>query len=224
MKFCTQCGAQVEDANKFCTACGAAMPEAAVAPDAYAAQAPVYAPQPAAAPSFFKTTLGKIVMIGVPVIIVAVVLFLLLGGGGGVSHSSAKAVVESSMDAMTDLDFATVLESMPEEMSKEIRDSMGGVDLKAVNDMMKSVLKSQFGDNFKIDYKILSVKDMTDEEMQEYIEYDLDDYDFAKDIDAMALATIELNMTAGDDTDSQEQELHVARVDGKWYVVDSAMF
>jgi hypothetical protein len=106
MKFCSNCGAQLEDSVKFCGGCGAAQDAAAPAQENFTYEQPAQASEPAQANNGFndviekgkKLTGGKVWLIpvlavGAVVVLVLVIFFFrsVLGTGAMTKKGAIKA-------------------------------------------------------------------------------------------------------------------------------------
>ncbi len=123
-KFCTACGAPLEDGVKFCISCGTPVAAADPATPTYAAPTYAYAPAPEAAPAapaedkplkvnLSKKTLMGIILGGAGALLIGLIVLLIVLLTGG---RSVEETVEQFVSATATGDVEALLELYPEEM------------------------------------------------------------------------------------------------------------
>ncbi len=228
--FCNKCGAQNADNATFCCACGAAFGGQQSQPQQYAqqqyqAQPQQYAQdqygqyaqydqygQPIAyAPVKTKNRSAIIAALIVGIVAIAgfaVILIFMFGGATGAN--SPREVVESYIDAMVDGDVDDMIALFPEDSFAKMAESQGmsESDLKSQMQAAVSMISGMISeDNFTIG----SVNDVSSYELSEImsnyasIGYSVSD-----------VKEVELTMSIMGST--QDEDIVVIKIDGKWYM------
>jgi hypothetical protein len=220
-KFCTKCGASVEDDVKFCPTCGAEINQ----PEQVEAQAENVAAPETAEPakrtvSFevpdVKAAVSKLdkakvkkygIIAGIAVAaIVAVIIILSL------IFPSPKAVVRKGMNAMIEGNATKLASVLPpfifesDEMDKDdwiemMEEELEDADMEDVEYEIKKIDKMSSSDK-----KMLK-------ETFEYLEEYLDDFD-AKDVTDFKVAKVKID----DGDDKYTEEYYLIKYKARWYV------
>ncbi len=85
-------------------------------------------------------------------------------------------------------------------------------------------LEEEFGEDFKIEYKILSQTDVDEDEFEEFKEY-MEEY-YGMDTDSFgACYEVEIKGTISGENDEETSEMtyHVVEFDGSWYIAEILM-
>lgn len=208
-KFCGKCGAQLKEGSRFCVQCGAPVPQANAQ-----GNAGQEAPQMGAAGNMQggyagspvkKTAVWKpIVAVAAVVVVLAVVLFGVFGTKGyekpikylekGMNEGDIQTLAKAFPDGVEEL-----VAYLPEDLS----DLFPGYDIeidvvdkeKLAKDEMVSILSEEY--------------DMTTSEL--------------KDVTAAYILEIEMTAVIDGEEESEEEEIPVVKMDGKW-VIPLSMF
>lgn len=236
-KFCTSCGASLDDNATFCTACGAklAAPVAAAQAPAQEATAnaegtPIDALKDKTVNAFnsFKNnpnrnTILGIAAIAVLVIILIVVVVNLFTGGykgalkdyfGSIEDKDGKAYIHSILP-----------EDMIDEAIDEIKDNDGKKDdfynlYKAGVKSTYNNLKEDFGSGIEIDFDVTDKEKIDKDDLE-----DLEDKSYYEDLKISKGYELELEVTVEgkDDDDTFDAEAVVIKVDGDWVIYSLAV-
>ncbi|MFT3951769.1 MAG: zinc ribbon domain-containing protein [Oscillospiraceae bacterium] len=243
-KFCTSCGRALADDAMFCTGCGAKIPQAsqvtaAVIPESapqspYAppASTPVGVSPVSVSPDGFTVPAApqnappvkKIALLAGAAAAVAIVIFLLVS----LLYKPYKEPLDNLCEGVTDGNLSKILKVLPEDaLNGLIGDTDDLSDLidkqLGSDDAMKSLtdgLEKTYGDNFKLDYKILGADHLNKnqrENIQDTYEALLDD-----DFEVKSAYALDVRFTAsGDDMKNYATyNITVGKVNGDWAVVD----
>ena len=232
-KFCTKCGATLDDNATFCTACGNKMGDAPAAANnngAAAAEGDTPLDQlkdkSMQAINNFKSNPQKNTYIGIAVVAVVVVLLIVLivslfGGGG------YKGTLKEYFKSITSKDAGDYLEvTMPDVLADWLEDEadMDKDDLEdAAKDTVKDTyndLKDDFGKDPKISFKITD-KEKADkddrEDMEEMLEYISDDVKWK--VGSAYYLELELTIKGDDDKEDEiDAEAVILKLNGDWVV------
>ena len=250
-KFCTSCGAQLDDNATFCTSCGAQL-----------GSAPSAAPQGGAAPqgnagaSFQnaaaqaggavkdgfnkakeslsmeniknlktnpnKTTLIVLGGIVIVAIIVIIVLFNLI-----FAHPY-KGAIDNYFKAITKGDGDLYKKTVPECKIEYLEDNDDDFDaddyFSDIAEGMQDSLEDDYGDGAKISYDIKKEKKLSDKKVED-IEDDLQDRYDAKGVSVTAAYEVKIKakIKGDDDEDTKTLTFTCAKVDGQWCIVDTEL-
>lgn len=225
-KFCTKCGATLEDNAAFCTLCGEKFDTAAeAAPAANNGEETILDKFKANAnaegikklkenPNF-----AKFVGIGaaaLALIIIIAILSSILGSGykkpvknlfkgleDGDAKSLMKAMHEIQIDNMKDASDMT---------KKELEDELDDM-LEEIHDLMED----EYGKKFKISYKIVDEDKLDKDDLKDLEDELEDDWDEKKlKVTKAYELDIEYEIKGKDDDDAKEMSLTVAKVNGDW--------
>jgi len=247
-KFCTTCGASLEDNATFCTNCGtpqeAAPQQNGVDPNA---QTPAASAADAVKNTFSgvsftsvkesltmdniknitkkpnKNTIIGLCVIGVVVIAVIVILCLLLFGGG------YKKPIDNMVAAMTKGEGKYIKATYPDFMIEEVEDSIDKSNkYDDVDDYfderaekLKESLEKRLGDDPSIKYSVKKKKELTNKQLKSLKEEFEDEYELDK-VSVSDGYKLTLSVTwKGDDDDATDEsrEITVAKVNGTWTVI-----
>lgn len=234
-KFCTNCGASMNDNAVFCTSCGAkndVAPTASNIPSQPAPAAEGATPidqlksKTAQAISGFKNSPQRNTYIGIGVVAVAaivliVLLFVLLGGG-------YKGALNDYFDAICDKDGEAYLEATtPEDIIKYLdkeedydRDDQES-DAKDTVKRKYSGLKEEFGNDIKISYKVTDKDKVDKDDIDDLNDLLEDEYDDLK-IKVKAAYELELELKIKGDDDKEDEieaDAYVCKINGDWIVL-----
>lgn len=223
-KFCSHCGAQLEDDAMFCEKCGASLKESAPevienAPEVDAPATEGSDPTPEAPKSKVDEILAKanltrpkaikIGIIAAAVLVVIIALLLIFPG--------PKAVARRYMNAMINGNANAIVNNMPS--------FMWGGDKDEKKDLIDS-LKEEFkyrDDDAKYSYKIIDVEKLDRDEKEEAIEsfeaFELfiEDFD-ADDIKDIRYVTVKITIKEDGDKDTETSKLILVKYKGQWKV------
>lgn len=232
-KFCTSCGASLDDNATFCTACGAklAAPVAAAQAPAQEATAnaegtPIDALKDKTVNAFnsFKNnpnrnTILGIAAIAILVIILIVVVVNLFTGGykgalkdyfGSIEDKDGKAYAQSTMSG-------DMIDEMIDESGLKKDKFYDGY--KAVAKSTYNKLKEDFGSGIEIDFEVTDKEkiDKDDlEDLETILAFAMEDIKISKGYDLELEVTVE----GKDDDDTFDAVATVLKVDGDWIVMN----
>ena len=168
-KFCSNCGAQMEDADKVCGMCGTPVAGATVAAT------------PVAAPASNDTKkkgnnklIGLVVAVIVAIVAIVVVVNILgnFTGYKGTLNKMTKALKSDDMDT---------LESLASSLSDEVYEAWTGDDYdEYYEDMVSDVLdkyEDEVGNIKKITYEISDETEISNRKMEDLEETMIENYD-----------------------------------------------
>lgn len=246
-KFCTTCGASLEDNATFCTNCGtpqdAAPQQNGVDPNA---QTPAASAADAVKNTFSgvsftsvkesltmdniknitkkpnKNTIIGLAVIGVVVIAVIVLLCVLLLGGGYKKplDNMIKAYETGEGKYIKAYYTKEQIENIEDvvDKSKKYDDVEDYLDAKAEN--WKEAMEKRFGEDFKIKYSIKKKKALTSKQLKEIKESYEETYDVekAKVTDGYKL-TLSITWKGEDDeAEDDSRDFYVVKVNGDWTI------
>ena len=239
MKFCSNCGTQLEDSVKFCGGCGAAQ-EVAQPQQNFTYEQPVANTQPAQSNGGFngviekgkKITGGKIWLL--PVALVAVIFvvwfviffFRTIIGSGAATMTGA---VKNYYKAMEDLDAKDYINAtMSNSMLKAIKESEDMTKKEIIEEMEEDFedLEDWYGDDYEIKYKNIKIKDkdkLDKDDIEDFVDMIEDETDVKVSIQKMY--EVEVSYREWDYYDEEwnkeETTLILYKSAGNWYVMDS---
>ncbi len=208
MKNCTNCGAQMADDATFCANCGTAV-QAEVIP-----AAPAAAQKPA-------LDIKKLLPIGIGAVALIIVIALIAGIAGSGYKNPVKYY-----EQMLNGNFKNIEKIIPEKAIEESEEDIDFDDLveeaEEEYELYLEELEEDYGDNVKIDIKITD-KDVLKEKKLNNIRDGLkDNYDIPKKSVTKAYKLeLELSIKGSDDEETDDLDVIVAKIDGKWYMVTS---
>lgn len=237
-KFCTKCGAPLNENAAFCTNCGAPQDSknsGSVTADAADAVTNAF--------NNVKDTFSSegiknmkanpekkaLIVLGcavLAVIIVIVLLISLIFGGG------YKTPIDNYFEGIEDANVKKILKSMPECQVEYIEDKLDEYDsFDTISEYMEDAIKyaieeieDQYGDDFSISYEITNKEELSDKELRSIRKrlrstYDDDDVKVTKGYEIELLTKIK----GDDDSDERDMTIEVAKVDGDWCIVDGGL-
>ena len=205
---CKNCGANIPEGTKFCTSCGATVEAEVGFQDAAVVQAPA------------KKSNKKLIAIVAGVVAVIVALILVFGGG------SYKTPINNYFDAIEKADgaklqkcspFAVKFEKAAGESADDIKD-----DYQESAEFLHEMYAAQYGDDFKITYKIKDKEALDKDELKE-LQDEINDEIEEEDIDMGKVKItkgyeieVEVTIKGSDGEDTDDEEFTVVKIDGKW--------
>lgn len=234
MKFCNNCGQQMEDESVFCPNCGATNEAAPAAPAAKAAGNDIMAKVKdfgGKVANFFKNYASaamkdkKLLVIPAAailgVIAVIVVLSLLL------SHPYKKAIkgyiaINVSYQA-TEKQYEAqapdkAWDYMEEEYEVEFDDQWDNYEKAA--EKYEEALEEEYGE-YKVTFKIKDASKLSNKKLKDYKNDLKDEWDInKKDVKKGYKVKLEVSIKGDDDKDSDTVKAVVVKYKGDWYVVD----
>ena len=212
-KFCGNCGAEMADDARICGSCGTLMEEVDVAP----------------APAT-KKKLTPVVAVAV-VAAVAVLIACLLPAFGVVGYKKALKdyynftckgkISEKSLIALAPKDVWDAMEDSWDEDDMDFDMDEFAENYEEVFDDMKDYLDEEYGDNWRITYKVDSKKKIKDSKLKKIARALNDDYDIKKSSVKKGFdLKIEWEIKGSeDDEDGKIKDVAALKIDGKWYFV-----
>ncbi len=240
MKFCSNCGTQLEDSVKFCGGCGAAQDVASTQEQNFTYEQPVTGAQPAQSNGGFKglvekgkkITGGKIWLL--PVALVAVIFviwfvvffFRTLIGSGAVTKQGA---IKAYYNAWADMDAkAYINATMSNSMLKAIEESEDMDKKDLIEDMEDSFewMEDFYGDDYEIKYKRIKIEDVDDidkDDVEDFVDDIEDETDVKISIQKMCEVEVSYRVWDYDDEEwvKEETTLTLYKSAGNWYVLGS---
>ncbi|GAB5081022.1 hypothetical protein Osc1_01950 [Hominimerdicola sp. 21CYCFAH17_S] len=244
-KFCTTCGAQLDDSATFCTSCGAAQQEQ-----------PKQAENTAAAVEAGKNSFsgimdkvnvdavkdslsmenikglktnpnkGTLIALGciavVAILIIVLICNLLFGG-------AYKKPITNMLKGMEKADGSLIVKALPkcevdyyEEEYIDKSDKYDNVE-EYFEDTIDTTLKffeEEYGDDIKLSYSVEKKTKLSDGKLKD-IRKDLEDkYDADVEVTKGYKVKVEMKIKGDDDEDENKTTFTVAKVDGDWVIVD----
>ncbi|WP_164489192.1 zinc ribbon domain-containing protein [Ruminococcus sp. Marseille-P6503] len=248
-KFCTTCGAQLDDGATFCTSCGAAQQEQ-----------PKQAEKTASAGETVKNTFNGIkdkvnvdavkdslsmeniknlktnpnkntlialACIAVVAILVIILVLNLIFGG------KYKKPIANMLDGMEKADAAVFMKSVPkcqldylEETYVEDYEQYDSVEeyFEESLDTMMEYMEEEYGNDVKLSYSVEKKTKLSDSKLKS-IRKDLEDrYDTDVEVTKGYKVKTEISIKGDDDDDDDTVTFTVAKVDGDWVIVEGSLF
>lgn len=230
-KFCTNCGALMEDESVFCTSCGAKNEEQAAPVEMAEEQAPVVAAEEApAAKNFIEkaidwvkaNALKTIIAAGAAIVVIILAIILL----GGKPYQSAINNYQAMLNGK-----GNKLEKMaPKEYWEYMEDENEDFDLDEAKDQFEEgyeatleFLEEKYGDNVRIKIKVADEKKLKDKKVKDLADALNEKYDIKKKSVKQAYELeLEVSIKGSDDEDEEEMELYAVKIGSKWYLVNGA--
>ena len=227
MKYCNNCGSQMEDESVFCANCGATN-EAVTPSNDFSAKAKELGNKGA---NFFKNIGGAVMnnkklliipAIAIVVIVAAIVVFSLLFKhpykdalknyiAVEISHQASEKQYEEAVPK-------DAWEYYEDEYNQDFDEQWEYYEESA--EYIQEALEDKYGD-YKVTYKIKESKKLSDNKLEDYAEeledmWDIDD----KDVKKGYKVKLEVTIKGDDDKDSDTVKAVVVKYDGEWYVID----
>ena len=207
--ICGKCGAKNLDDATFCRECGAPLNEgrgenAATATRVIPAQS-----------SQRNRKIG-IIAVAVVVVVAAIVLIALLGG------RSYRATVDQYIEATFSGNIDEMLELFPEEMLDYAAAASEGIDWAALENELGDTIRdyldmvdSQYGSDWKVSHEILSVEDMSTEDLKDTQE---DFRTIGVDVSAAKSAEVEITIQGSNAETTNTMNVPLIKCGRSWYV------
>lgn len=230
-KFCTKCGATLDDNASFCTTCGAKFetaPQTANTANAnenatilekFKANANADGVKKLTSnPNFSKYVgLGAVALVAIILIVVLCSLFT----------AGYKKTLNKYYDAVEEKDGALLMECYSEyelDFVAERRD-IKKKDLektyKATAKSSYEYYKEEYGRDFKIKYKVADKEKVEKSDLKDMEEYLQLKFDKKKlKVSKAYLLDLEVTIKGDDDEDTEDVEVYVLKIDGKWCISD----
>lgn len=242
-KFCTTCGATLEDNATFCTNCGT--PQEVSAQNAVGAQGQTPAASAAdAVKNTFsdvsfksvkdsltmdniknitknpnKNTIIGLSVIGVVAITVIIILCVVLFGG------AYKKPIDKVIKAYTTGEGKYYVETLYDLQQEAQEETF--VDKSKKYDTLEEYydermeqyneqMTDRYGDGFKIKYKITKKKEASEKQLKSLRNALKEVYDEKVDVSAMYTLTLEVTWKGPDDEDEDDRVVTVAKINGTW--------
>lgn len=248
-KFCTTCGAQLDDGATFCTSCGAAQQEQ-----------PKQAEKTGSAGDAVKNTFNDIKdkvnvdavkdslsmenikglktnpnkntlialgCIAVVAILVIILIFTLIFGG------KYKKPISNMLDGIEKTDAATYMKSVPkcqldyiEETYIDDYEQYDSLEeyYEEMLDSSLEYLEEEYGNDVKLSYNVEKKTKLSDSKLKDIRDELEDNYDADVKVTKGYKVKVEMTIKGDDDDDEDTTTLTVAKVDGDWVLVDGGLF
>lgn len=238
MKFCSNCGTQLEDATKFCGSCGTKQPEVQPQPQVqpqYTYAQPYGAPQAAqaTAPSenkLKKLVKGKVWLIPVAAVASVVLIWFIvfffrsIVGSGSVTM---KGAIKAYYSAQSDMDAKKYINAtMSNTMLKAIKESEDMTKRELIEDLQDTYdLKEEwYGDDYEVKYRRIKIEDREyydRDDVKDVIEEIEDETDVKVSI--QKICEVEVSYERWDYSEEEwedgEATLTLYKSAGNWYVM-----
>lgn len=194
--FCKKCGEQMNGNSKFCPKCGTPVTAMPVSNGEV-----VMKPKPKKRIPYLAIGAGVLV-----IVVVCVAASILFGGG-------YKKTIAKFVEASEEGDVELMMSLLPAEYWYE-----RGIDPDEVEDMVErdfDDLEDSYGENWKIEYEITDVRDLSDSQIQS-LEEELHEI-----IDVKEAKEVKLGGWIYGDGNREERidgEMTVIKVGRKWYI------
>ena len=207
-KFCTKCGASLDNNAAFCTACGAIVDNKS---------------------NFVnlnkKRTALMLSGILAGIIIMVLILSALFGGG-------YKSAISNYFEGFEDADAEKFMKSMPKCQVEYLEKSLKDYDkydsfkeyFQYIIEEALDEAEDKYGDDISISYEINNKKDLSDKELRDIRKrlksnYQDNDVDVTKGYEV----EITVKIKGDDDSEKEDSTLKVAKVDGDWCIVSGGI-
>ena len=226
-KFCTNCGAQLEDDVVFCTNCGAKNEEQEAPAEQIEQQEVVTAEEAPAKKNFIEkalewvkaNTLKTMIIAGAAIVVLVLAIILL----GGKPYQSAVNNYQAVLNGK-----ASKVEKMaPKEYWEYMEDEYEDFDMDDIVENFEESYETsleyweeEYGDNVRIKIKVVDEKKLKDKKVKDLADTLNEKYGIKKKSVKQAYE-LELEMTikGSDDEDESERELYAVKIGSKWYLV-----
>lgn len=231
-KFCTKCGATLDDNAAFCTTCGAKFDTAAPAAkadenasiiDKVKANANAEGIKSLSANPNFTKYLG----IGVVAVVAIIILCILIS----VLSSGWKTPIKKYFKAIEEKDGEIYMETIHETSLKNTKKAYDWTNKEQKEYYDESVestydyLEEEYGKKLKISYKIIDKEELEDDDLKDYEDLLEDSWD-EKSLDVSKGYEVDVEVKVkgnDDDDDSIDGEFVVLKVDGDWCLVSKSV-
>ena len=216
--FCGNCGTKNDAGTAFCENCGARLEAEAQAapvnqqPPVYQ-QAPVY--QQPAPPAPKKSKLPVVIGAIIVAIAIAVGCYFLLGNDGGKIdedeiNDSAENAALAFVTGLTEDDVDLALKAVYPEME--------GIKSEII-DQCNTLRRDMEENNIDCSNQRVINEENDDEEIDLAEEYLEESYHTYATIDELSMVTVRVDRTSGNEKDTKDIKVYVAKIDGNWYVI-----
>ena len=233
-KFCTKCGASIEDNSSFCTSCGAkfdAAPAASTASadsndsilDKFKANANVETIKGLQSNPNFKKYVG-IGVVAIAVIIIICILVSVLSGG-------YMKPIENYFEGIEKKDAETFMEAYHEYQLKYEKKNYCDGSADELEDGYKSAvktfynsLKEEYGSDLKISVSVEDKEKIDKDDLKDYEEFLQENWD-KKSLEVTKGYEVEVEVTikGDDDKDSDTSDFVVLKIDGDWCICEFSL-
>lgn len=238
MKFCSNCGTQLEDSVKFCGGCGAAQNVAGAQTQNFTYEQPAAA-QPAQSGGVMdkikKITGGKIWLLPVAAVAVIFVIWFVIFFFRSVIGSGAltqKGAIKAYFKAYEDEDAKDLINAtMSNSMKKAICEA-GNMDKEDLIDEAEDTFdgyKDWYGDDYEIKYKNIKIKDVDKfdrDDIDDVLDAIEDETDVKVRIQKMCEVEVSYRVWDYDEEEwvKSEETLVLYKSAGNWYVMEFSGF
>ena len=207
-KFCTKCGASLDNNAAFCTACGAIVDNKS---------------------NFVNLNKRRtaLMLSGIlaGIIIIVLILSALFGGG-------YKSAISNYFEGFEDADAEKFMKSMPKCQVEYLEKSLKDYDkydsfkeyFQYIIEEALDEAEDKYGDDISISYEINNKKDLSDKELKDIRKRLRNNYQ-DNDVDVTKGYEVEITVKIKGDDDSEKEDstLKVAKVDGDWCIVSGGI-
>lgn len=213
-KFCSNCGNELAEDAKFCGGCGAAQTQQAQPQEAVNQQPAHETPVANQGKKNQKPLIIGAAAAAVTFFIAFILVIALLFSGGGYQKP-----IKNMIKGMEKKNYDTFVKAFPEETQEYFDELLerGNYTKSAFMKERLADLESEYGKNIKLSYKITDKTRIKDKDELERIEnkYGLEDTP-----KAAYEVEVELTIKGSKDKDTEDMDLVVAKIGGKWYIVN----
>lgn len=210
MKFCPNCGTQLEDSAVFCSNCGTNVGEPAPTQDTvqdYNNSAVIKK----------NKNIGIIAVAAAGALALILILSLIFGGSG------YEEAIDNLIDVTFKGEFSKIEDLAPEklwdEVDKPIDDLISELEEEYEEDMYNEFVE-EFGADFSIDYEIDDESELSSTKVKKIGEFLNDEYDI-EESSVKAAYKLNLKITiSGDSEITREVEIHVIKIGSDWYPIE----
>lgn len=207
--ICKKCGAETEDGARFCGICGQNFSETE---------------------SMGGNKKKRWIAIGVCLAIVMIGVFLVTKTFGGRSYEKVVQIYIDSQFSGEKSNLKKWINVLPEEVVDSLIDEIDEDDVSNEQQLIDYLFdelyvgiadqfEREYGDGWSYSYEVIDTKDVSEEELEELIEY-LEKYGFKREIkEAKSLEIkVEFKTKKGEMQDSETIYVDVIRIGRNWYM------
>ncbi len=157
-------------------------------------------------------------------LVAVIVLFVLYKRGYIFSGSDKREVAAKYFESISERDFDKFLSCFPEELKdtyEKEADKMGISDENAL-DTLYADYREKYGDNFKFTANIGKESKLEESVISDYEKEYKSIYDSSIDVKEASVFSVDAKITGDKLTEQVYYEVYVAKIDGKWCVVNAA--
>ena len=235
MKFCNNCGQQMEDESVFCPNCGATNEAAPAAPAAKAAGNDIMAKAKdfgGKVANFFKNYASaamkdkKLLIVPAAAIVGVIAVILVISLLFSNPYKKAiKGYIAVEFGKATEKQYEA---SRPKEYWDLVEDDMD-MDVDEMyenyeedNEELVEYLEEEYGDDYKVTFKIKEADKLSKKKLKDAKDYAEAFWDVnKKDVKVGYKVKVEITIKGDEDKDSDTVKAVVVKIDGKWYVVEA---